>query len=930
MSSSAAAAAAASRVALLETGLFNDHFKDVKPSDAIFRSSVPDNMIVIGNASKSDDRSSVESAAMYVECNSVGMQKRPFAENVAVDVGGNSGCSGTVLLYTDPVQLRGTEDVDGATRYRRGGGGGRGCGGDADHHCHCHGACACASWASHRGAMSITADRLAAGERGRVTAQLDARGSVLARSFLDVSGGTGGMLQPAPLREGLSGLSGSVDVRPSSVTVRTTDNRSSMMVMRFESESDSVSDVMRAGLDHTATGTVYVIGSTPYELCSRSFGQGEIELHWVNHCGGCNDDLDDGKGDGQVVLDPHLKNETVTLRRFIDQSEARRQQYSIRLVSDDNTTTVQATLRFPQDCAIVVTCSSSSSSNPGDGNDLYSRVLALSLSPTTTVVALNDHDGVFFVENVSLDDHDHRVFSFVLRPVDGASVTVLEQSVSAINSGAGATTLHQVSISDAHTLTVPLYRVRAMMTSSRVFILEDAASAALSELLPPVGDGYAEGDGHDKDNSNIVRAVTLKKTVAATPDAIVRVEVHDSVSVFAVVPPNEESTPASRLTLLPDQARLLDLTSTSTSEGEGKTVYVDVDVHLSGHPMRVRDVTAYPHHLHVKFEEYLPRATRRALLDAQDGHRDLVVGGPGMTAARQWQMCGKVRKDDNSCVLRRRDGLPIDPSSDVIRPGTVGFVLPVDRAASSRGRVFESAVAVGSTNACSSAALNVFGGLDLEGKLRLLSDDSKRAWALTLSKDVVSLGDACFITGKNVDFAGDVRVNGGVTARHYLTLSDRRCKTGIVQPAYAPVYAPECNGSNDDIMSPGTAVAELMDIPVCRFRYADETRERIGVVAQQLMQKLPSAVVGMNNDDDHQSGTSITETKIETVAEDENFTVMGHDDGTSDGRRRRPDRRRPLTEPLAVDTNEVLFRTVAALQEVVQELRRLRRVSTTT
>lgn len=208
------------------------------------------------------------------------------------------------------------------------------------------------------------------------------------------------------------------------------------------------------------------------------------------------------------------------------------------------------------------------------------------------------------------------------------------------------------------------------------------------------------------------------------------------------------------------------------------------------------------------------------------------------TVGRTWLIC-EASEDLKTLVLRRKDGrsLPGLPEGGKILPGGQVYAIPVEQERTTTldaDRMFKAsstAMAVGKhALPAPDAALSVFGDLRVDHAMRFCGEGCTREWRMSLEGDDLELDSVATLSGNDAHFHNNVHIANQAHAKLFKTVSDSRFKVNV---------------ENIPIPSLGDQHSALMSVPIHRFSYVDPVDERTwhtGVLAQELKQSVPNAV----------------------------------------------------------------------------------------
>lgn len=840
--------------AVWETGLINEEFARVRPSDTVLRTLNADDSIILGNAPVRPTHAYAYAPAAFVTSNTVGI-RRPASTGAEFDVAGTMACeSGGLVLYAE---------------------------GRARDIVHRTGEC-----------ISMSHSNLTASRDDAPQLTIDSRGMLRTRSIL-------GAGEYAPVGDIIQGVRVRVASRVSAQEIRvafvfddhvaTNDFDCSVAGDVYVTEDDAAYYVKDASVDHGAGTLVFLWGalvgsSAPLASSlshAASTSSATTSLRRYRLIAGPNAEGNDADAGAFESESPLL---------FGGGHSFLTAPYSFGFAA--STTSVK--LHDASDGTLVLRCTD---------DRLFSRSSLM----TGRAVRIGNVLGIYYVTSASPvmtgSAAPPYTYEVTLRSADGRSSphTSMEKAFDAFSDAISKG--DDVLMPDLVPCAVEPYPADLELTQLCVSFHEnynmfevrrDVFSEPLHRYLNDISQlsgNYVRGVRFATDPTHTVIPVC-----AAYKDA-------DKVYL--------ETYPSGTQTYLKLKADgYLDLPTTLSAASSSSTTSWHITCVLSGFPFRVTNVTSHgAYHLVLHGEQFTPRPTKRAIRRAKRvaskirslGETEMSISDGQKT--RQWVLC-HFNQDVNVLTLRRKDGKPLstsdlnaDPRFLYVTPVVVPHPTTMTTDAQPAGAVVESTLSVGSPATCppvSGAALNVYGDTYLDGAVRFMHPGTTDVWPLYFTHDrklVSGSGDgACVLTDSNATFSKDVHAGGDVSARRFLFASDMRWKKDVV-------------AADAELGDAAAFLTSFARIPVRRFSYVsdddeqckEKRRRHTGVIAQELSTLLPDAV-------------SISRRRF----------GLGSERGTGNPGEAGGFADENSDDVHMVDNNEVLFSTVLAVQSLVR------------
>lgn len=477
-----------------------------------------------------------------------------------------------------------------------------------------------------------------------------------------------------------------------------------------------------------------------------------------------------------------------------------------------------------------------------------------------TLVLVGDAAGVFVVERTAFATVSPTVaHETVLRPLDGRAGGFLDAAFTrfsdAIAAGddAAMPALFPAERGVPSAAELALSEVTLELNNSGVLeIAQDVFSEPLWKVLNPAS---VHGAG---DAGNYVRAVRFQNVASL-----------DSHRAFAVKASyRDDSAGLAYLVLHDDAASAL---ATALGGGALSASPRDLVCETTGAPFHAKKVHAidgtYAVYRSSPFppavtKTVLRRARRETRKPRSRGATELVLSDG--RATRQWIVCDVDDANVDRFVVRRKDGAPLDPGTDVVDVERFVYIaavfvdMPSTVSASAQpgGVVIEDALRVGhGARVARDAALAVHGSCAVvDAPLRMYSAEVAAPWtvqnarvadseapspegALVFTHPPPGSGSgsnsnaaAMTLTRGAARFAGDVNApSGAVRARTFEYTSDARVK---------------CDVRELDEDARARCLAGVARLPLKTFRYLDDeaSRAHTGALAQDVARIFPNAV----------------------------------------------------------------------------------------
>lgn len=563
----------------------------------------------------------------------------------------------------------------------------------------------------------------------------------------------------------------------------------------------NVDSLMQRGLDRAPKGDTIMLGDTVYDIQDNLFSadeDGRIALILTNHALTSSTDIRAKQKQSNTSVDPALEHAVehdvpLQLRRFRPvvkpSTDPEAMTYGVRF-EDSKTTETKSILDSGNNTVIITSADAYA----------YARILQMKGS----AIVVGDFRGVFYIEELHRSSVGGE-FEVTLRPCDGKY-----GMSSRSGEHAGKSVLHQVDLLTPPSLSLEQIEIEYDSTEGRLYITKDASSDPLHRHLNKKPDTVTL-------NGNYVYSLTVNKDI----------ELHVTSSYLE----KNEDGGSERITLgLTSLAK--QLLDDQYPPMYAEPTRTDAVFRLTGFPIKFQDAQHVGnYHVNASLPEFLSGSVRSALRSVERGNGHVVVSG-GAENTYMWSICGSARGD--MITLRRTDGEA--SAGELLQEAENDrfvYVTPVKRRVvpSFQHSIVESNLCVGAGGSpClpQDASLAVFGGMSLEGGVRMYAKDGTKTWHVRPEGNVLRVGDVCDFEQESTKLSGNLSVSDITTARRFLTTSDARYKQDV------------CSGDAAD------AVENITNIQIRKFAYRDKddanNMKYTGVIAQELRAVLPRAV----------------------------------------------------------------------------------------